>query len=429
VLLIFTDDQRYDSMSVTGNPHLETPALDSIAAEGALFRRAYVSTSRCCPGRAALLTGKCATSHGIWNNHPEVGLFGAHRSMADHLHGAGYRTAWIGKWHLPNPGAGPVRGFDHWVSYEGPGSHFDQAFNVDGQSVQSEGFQADRLTDHALEFLGEKRESNEPFFLALAFKNPHVPMTPAARHKGTLSHVPAPLPASALDPPSSLPAFYLRLRTADGRHAIDDKLAFAEDMRAYWELMLSVDENVERVLDALRASGELDNTLVLATTDNGQLLGEHGLQQKGLSYEPSIHVPLMMRFPKLIKAGSLLDQLVLTEDLLPTVLEVCGLDVPTDIQGQTMVPLLRKPSTPGRARFLYLAPGFGGQTGMVERAVVEERLKYISFEADGGHEELLFDRQADPDERTNVLSLPEFAQDLARMRTWMAEERRRLGDR
>jgi N-acetylglucosamine-6-sulfatase len=428
VLLIFTDDQRYDSLSITGNPHIQTPALDRIAAEGALFRRAYVSTSRCCPGRAALLTGKHATAHGVWNNHPEPGTLAAHTSMADHLDGAGYRTAWIGKWHLPNPGGGPVRGFDRWVSYEGPGSHFDQAFNVDGELVESEGFQADRLTDHALEFLGEARDPDEPFFLTLAFKNPHVPMTPAPRHAGTLAHVPVALPASAFDPPSSLPAFYRVLRSATGRHAIDDEEAYARDLRAYWELMLSVDDNVQRVLDALTASGELDDTLILVTTDNGQLLGEHGLQQKGLSYEPSIQVPLLIRFPERIPAGRIMDQLVLTEDLLPTVLEVCGLEVPEDIQGRSLVPILEDPSTPWRTRFLYLAPAFGGEYGMVERAVVEERFKYISFEAAGSREELLFDRRTDPDERVNLAAQPDHASTVARMRQWMGEERRRLGD-
>ena len=428
VLLIFTDDQRYDSLSITGNPYIQTPALDRIAAEGALFRRAYVSTSRCCPGRAALLTGKNATRHGVWNNHPEPGSLDGHDSVADHLDRAGYRTAWIGKWHLPNSGGGPVRGFDRWVSYEGPGSHFGQVLNVDGETVKSEGFQADRLTDHALEFLGDARDSAEPFFLTLAFKNPHVPMTPAPRHAGTLDHVPVGLPASALDPVSSLPAFYRVLRGATGRHAIDDEEAYARDLRAYWELMLSVDDNVQRVLDVLTASGELDNTLILVTTDNGQLLGEHGLQQKGLSYEPSIQVPLLMRFPERIQKGRTMDQLVLTEDLLPTVLELCGLDIPGDVQGKSLVPILEDPSSSWRERFLYLAPGFGGEGGMIERAVVEERFKYVSFEAAGTREELLFDRESDPDERTNLAAQLGQADTLARMRQWMGEERRRLGD-
>jgi N-acetylglucosamine-6-sulfatase len=364
----------------------------------------------------------------VWNNHPEPGSLDGHDSVADHLDRAGYRTAWIGKWHLPNSGGGPVRGFDRWVSYEGPGSHFDQALNVDGETVKSEGFQADRLTDHALEFLGGARDSEEPFFLTLAFKNPHVPMTPAPRHAGTLDHVPVGLPASARDPVSSLPAFYRALRGATGRHAIEDEEAYARDLRAYWELMLSVDDNVQRVLDALTASGELDNTLILVTTDNGQLLGEHGLQQKGLSYEPSIQVPLLMRFPERIQKGRTLDQLVLTEDLLPTVLELCGLDIPGDVQGKSLVPILEDPSSSWRERFLYLAPGFGGEGGMIERAVVEERFKYVSFEAAGTREELLFDRESDPDERTNLAAQPGQADTLARMRQWMGEERRRLGD-
>ncbi len=426
VLLILTDDQRYDSLSATGNPHIQTPALDSLAESGVLFERAYVTTSRCCPGRAALLTGQPATVHGIWNNHPPAHPLDPHQTLADHLGQAGYRTAWIGKWHLSNPGAQPVRGFDRWVSYEGPGSHFDQPFNVDGERVPSEGFQADRLTDYALDFLGEKNQ--RPFFMAVAFKNPHVPMTPAPRHAGLLADVAFPLPESAHDDPFSLPVFYRVLRSTAGRHAMPDPDQYARDVRAYWELMLSVDDNVQRLLDALHASGELDETMIILTTDNGQLLGEHGLQQKGLSYEPSIQVPLIMRFPKHLPEGARRRQLVITEDILPTVLESCGLEIPKGMHGQSLLSICQDPAAPWRERFLYLAPGFGGELGMVERAVVEERFKYVFFQSPGGTNEALFDRQADPMERINLAGKAEYAPQVVRLSAWMQAERLRLGD-
>ncbi len=425
ILLIYTDDQRFDSLSITGNPWIETPHLDRIAREGVLFQRAYVTTSRCCPGRVSMLTGKYAHVHGVWNNHPERDFLLDHRTVADVLQDAGYRTAWIGKWHLPNEGGGPVRGFDHWVSYEGPGSHFDQPLNVNGVLRTTEGFQADRLTDLALEFLAGEREADQPFFLTLAFKNPHVPLTPAARHAGRLAGQTIPLPASAGDPLESLPMFYGGLRRSS-RHSIDDPQTFDEDARAYYELVLSIDENVGRVLAALKASGELQRTLVVATTDNGQLLGEHGLQQKGLSYEPSIRVPLAMRLPGEIPAGTVTDQLVLNVDLLPTLLELAGASLPEGLQGASLTPLWRDPAAAWRQRFLYLAPAFG-QGAVVERALVEARWKYVKIEAEGKREEVLFDLHADPDERHNLARDPAHAAELERLREAMRAEMERLG--
>lgn len=426
ILLIYSDDQRYDSLGITGNPYIETPNLDRIARQGILFERAYVTTSRCCPARASMLTGVHATAHGVWNNHPEHDFLAERESVADYLDRAGYDTAWIGKWHLPNPGARPVRGFDHWVSYEGPGNHFDQTFNVDGQEVSSEGYQADRLTDYAREFLARERDA--PFFLVLAFKNPHVPMTPAPRHEGLLDEVQIPPPESAFDPVRGLPAFYQRLRVADGRHAIVDREAYQRDVRRYWELVLSIDDNVGRVLALLEDSGELDHTLVVVTTDNGQLLGEHGLQQKGLSYEPSIRVPLAMRYPPAIPEHSRSDRIALNVDLLPTLLDLARVEVDARFHGRSLAPLWSGEVSDWREDFLYLAPDFGGETGMFERAIVGERWKYVRFQTEGVTEELLFDRQADPDERRNAAGDPAAAPALRRLRAKLVEELARLGD-
>jgi len=424
ILLIYTDDQRFDSLHITGNPWIETPNLDSIASDGVLFQRAYVTTSRCCPGRVSMLTGKYAHVHEVWNNHPERDFLLDHRTVADVLQDVGYHTAWIGKWHLPNPGGGPVRGFDHWVSYEGPGSHFDQPLNVNGETRTTEGFQADRLTDFALEFLASERDANEPFFLTLAFKNPHVPLTPAPRHAGKLSEKSISLPASAGDPPESLAEFYRGLRESS-RHSIDPE-TYDQETRAYWELVLSIDDNVGHVLAALEKSGELEHTLVVATTDNGQLLGEHGLQQKGLSYEPSIRVPLAIRLPGVIPEGTVTEHLALNVDLLPTLLELAGASLPEGVQGTSLAPLWRDPAAAWRQRFLYLAPAFG-QGAVVERAVVEARWKYVSIRAEGKHEELLFDLDADPDERTNLARDPAHTAELERLREAMREEIERLG--
>lgn len=422
VLVVYTDDQRFDSLSIAGNPYIETPHLDRIAREGALFERAYVTTSRCCPARASFLTGKYATAHGVWNNHPEHDFLDAHLTVADHLDEAGYLTAWLGKWHLPNPGAEPVRGFDRWVSYEGPGSHFDQAFNVDGETVPSAGFQADRLTDYALEFLGRDR-GGAPFFLVLALKNPHVPMTPAPRHAGLLDGVEIARPPSAEDPHSSLPAFVRALQRGE-RHAIDWE-DWKRDVRAYWELCLSIDDNVGRVLDALEERGELDETLVILTTDNGQLLGEHGVEQKGVAYEPSIRVPLAMRWPARVPPGSRVAELALNVDLLPTILEAAGLAVPADVHGRSLLEIFDADAAPWREHFVYLLPGFG-EEGMDERALVGRRWKLVVDRAEGLEETWLYDLENDPDERRNAADDPGNEPLVRELRERLEAEDRRL---
>jgi len=416
VLWIYTDDQRFDGLSAAGNAIIDTPHLDRIADEGALFTRAYVVSSRCCPGRATALTGVYPTRHGVWSNHPTAPFPGSRGTVADAFQEAGYRTAWIGKWHLPNPGARPVRGFDRFVSYEGPGSHFDQELVVDGEALPTTGFQADRLTDEALRFLGE---DDRPFFLVVAYKNPHVPMTPAPRHAGLLDGATLSPPASMTDPEAALPAFYRGLRR-DSRHQLD---SFEETARRYWELCLSIDDNVGRLLGHL--GPDLDGTVVVLTTDNGQLLGEHGLSQKGLSYEPSIRVPLAIRYPARVPAGSRPDALALNVDLYPTLCDLAGLPGPGSVDGASLGAVLAGDAAGWRTDFLYTAPSFG-QGAVEERALVEAGWKYVRIRGEGQEEEVLFDLDRDPGERTNVAA--DHPEVLERLRARMAVEQARLGD-
>lgn len=425
LLVIYTDDQRFDAWSMGGSPYLKTPNLDRIALEGAWFPRSYASTSRCCPSRASFLTGKNSHETGVISNHPDFDVLERHASFVDALDQAGYDTAYIGKWHLPNPGAAPVRGFDHWVSYEGPGKHFDQVFNVDGEQRASQGHQADVLVDYAIEFIGQEREG--PFCLIVAFKNPHVPLTPAAPFAGSIDPASVQLPASLDDDPASLNGFYARLATsAESRHAIEDRAALREQVARYNELVMSVDAGVGRLFEALEQSQQLERTAILFTTDNGQLLGEHGLQQKGISYEPSIRTPLALRLPGRIPAGLTAPGLALNLDLAPTLLDLAGVEPLEPMSGRSLLPELAG-EAPGREYFLYLAPGFGGGK-VIERALVERRYKYVRLQAEGHTEELLFDLERDPDERVNLVPDAALEPQLERLRSLMDAELALLGE-
>jgi N-acetylglucosamine-6-sulfatase len=426
VLVLLADDLRYDGLSGLGNRWIETPHLDRIASEGVVFERAYVTTSRCCPSRASFLTGRYAHVHGVFDNVTPVDFQAEHPTYPEVLQAAGYRTGYIGKWHIPSLGIGPGPrpGFDRWISYEGGGHHFDEVFNVDGETVASTGYQADVLTDRAIEFVQEEG-TDEPFLLVVGFKNPHGPLEPAPRHLGALEGAALALPDSAEDPLETLLPLYRRLRQQrSSQHAIGDPASFLEDCRRYWELVLSIDDNVGRLLAALEASGELDRTVVIFTSDNGQLLGEHGLRQKGVAYEPSIRIPLAVRFPSVARGGGRVQSAALNVDLFPTLMELCGVEHGLPLDGVSLVPQLEDPGAPGREAFLYAGPRFSAAS---ERAVVGERWKYVRIDSKRGAQEALFDLVHDPDERINVIGEASNAAVVERLGLFMDAESERLG--
>jgi N-acetylglucosamine-6-sulfatase len=424
--VLLADDLRYDGLSGLGNRWIDTPHLDRIASEGVVFERAYVTTSRCCPSRASFLTGRYAHVHGVEDNVTPVDFQAEHATYPEVLQAAGYRTGYIGKWHIPSLGIGPGPrpGFDRWISYEGGGHHFDEVFNVDGETVVSTGYQADVLTDRAIEFVQEEGRE-DPFLLVVGFKNPHGPLDPAPRHLGSLEGAPLSLPASAADPLDTLLPLYRRLRQQrSSQHAIGDPATFLEDCRRYWELVLSIDDNVGRLLAALEAAGDLDRTVVVFTSDNGQLLGEHGLRQKGVAYEPSIRIPLAVRFPPLARGGGRVRSAALNVDLFPTLMELCGVEVDLPLDGVSLVPQLREPGAPGRSAFLYAGPRFSAAS---ERAVVEERWKYVRIDSKRGPQEALFDLENDPEERVNLIGDASNAALVERLGRFMDAEAERLG--
>ncbi len=399
ILFLLTDDQRWDTLSCAGNPHLETPHLDRLAKEGARFTQALVTVSLCCPSRATLLTGKHAHIHGVLTNEPDLDSWSQHRLFPELLQEAGYETAFFGKWHLPRDPKQPVPGFDHWVSFRGQGNYENETLDVNGKPEVARGFVSDALTKRAKAWIEQER--TQPFFVMLSLKNCHAPFRPPKRHLLSLDSKIVELPGS-VQPGEFLPA---RVRRFQSRQA--ESTQYQEALRAeycrYLELVLSVDESVGTLLETLENSGLTQNTAVIFTSDNGYLWGEHGVYYKSLTYEPSLRVPLLIRAPGDVPPNRRIDGTVLNLDLAPTLLELAGVPIPEDMQGTSLTPLWRTSDQEWRPETFHHAP-FRGSGGTIPKDLSLRRsdFKYILMRTDNRVDELLFHLAADPAELRNL---------------------------
>lgn len=355
IIFIMTDDQRQDAMSAYGNPILKTPNMDRIAAGGVRFTEAFVTNSLCAPSRASYLTGLYSHAHGVITNgngpvfRNQPGFRDDQITYIHLLRQAGYHTALIGKWHVRS---WPTF-FDQWVILPGQGAYHDPEMIANGARVKMRGHVDDVVGDQALTFL-QQRPRDKPFCLLIQFKSPHWDWSPAARFAKAFEEVEIPVPRTYEDRLEGWPE---AVRKAD--MAIADLPVFRDRVPAslpreerkkrnlellvknYYRVLLSVDENVGRVLDYLDKNGLAENTVVVYTSDNGFFLGEHGMFDKRLMYEASIRVPILVRFPARVKAGQVDSaRMVLNVDVAPTLLELAGATALAWMHGRSWVPIL-----------------------------------------------------------------------------------------
>lgn len=362
LLVIQTDDQRWDAMGVVQRemggdalfPWFKTPNIDRLAAEGVRFANVFVTTSLCSPSRASFLSGKYARAHRVVNNFTEYPneLPGYPRRLQE----SGYETAYIGKWHMGEDNDDQRPGFDFWMSHRGQGNYFDNEFNVNGTRRPSPGYYTTIVTDAAVDWL--QREHRRPWLLVLGHKAPHGgPIQPEPRFEHALDGFPIRKPVNfdnhsiADGKPAwlseSLPTWHGSQGPLYGQKQYD------RFVRAYLATLLSVDESVGRVYEALRVSGQLDRTVIVFTSDNGFVLGEHGRVDKRTAYEESLRIPLLIRHPGLARPGTVISNLVLSLDLAPTLIDLGGARKLRGIQGLSLRPLLEGRRTRWRDSFLY----------------------------------------------------------------------------
>ena len=423
-VLIFTDDQRYDAMSCAGHPFMHTPNMDRIAREGVLFKNAFVTLSLCAPSRACFLTGQYPHKHGVIHN--SIGMNPGVTTYPELLQKAGYDTAFIGKWHFGGKET-PQPGFNRWVGFKGQGVYKNPPINVDGEHVQASGYMTDILTDYAVEFLKQPRKG--PFLLYLPHKACHGPMIPALRHSKLYADEKIGRPANFDDDCEGRPEWFkLGMEKGhDFRNALGDPKEFDEYVRNYDRTLMAVDDGIGRILKTLEEIGELDNTVVVFSSDNGFFLGEHHRIDKRTANEESIRIPMLMRYPKLVKPGTVSDDIVLNIDVAPTFLELAGVKVPDSVQGRSWCDLFKGGKKQWRKDFLYEYfedPGFKRTPTMY--AVRNERWKYVEYPEVNDIPEL-YDLKNDPTEMHNLVKDPKHTGVLTGMRKRLAELKKETG--
>lgn len=422
VIFILADDHRYDALGfLKAQPWLETPQMDRLAREGAHLQNAFVTTALCSPSRASVLTGAYAHKHRIVDNNtaiPKGTVF-----FPSYLQKAGYKTAFIGKWHMGHEGDDPQPGFDQWVSFRGQGSYFpnQNGLNVNGEKVPQKGYITDELTDYALDWLGTV-PTDQPYFLYLSHKAVHGDFIPAERHKGRYENEKFITPPT-MDKDGELaqgrPMWVQNQRNS--WHGVDypyhTSLGIDKYFKRYAESLLAVDESIGRVLDTLEKRGELDSTLVIYMGDNGFAFGEHGLIDKRTAYEESMRVPMLARCPELFSGGRTVKEIAANIDIMPTVLDVAGVAAPAGLDGASMIPMLQgKPPANWRTELLYEYYWERNypQTPTIH-ALRGDRYKFIRVQGVWDLEEL-YDMQEDPLESRNLIFSPQHAEIIKEMR-------------
>lgn len=427
VLFILTDDQRADALGLAGHKHLRTPNMDRLGQEGVHFKNTFCTTSLCSPSRASILSGVYAHAHGVLNNFTEYPA--SFRSFPMVLQAGGYDTAYIGKWHMGEENDEPRPGFNWFVTHKGQGKYFDTEFNFHGTKREVvKGYYTTVVTDMAEEWIGRPRQG-KPWCLMIGHKAPHSFYFPEPKYEQAMAGAQVTYPETAFmleDKPVWIkdrlrtwhgiygPLFEWRKKFPDDSpEAVKD---FAAMTRAYWSTLLSVDDSVGRLYELLRKRGELDNTIIVFMGDNGILNGEHGMVDKRTMHEPSIRIPLLVRYPGLTPPSQpkVVEKQILTIDVAPSILELCGAAPLKNIHGRSWVKLARRDDMDWRTSWFYhynYEKQFPYTPNV--RGIRTDNWKYMRYPHGDGrpdrHLAELYNIEFDPEERHNLIQNPKYA--------------------
>jgi uncharacterized sulfatase len=462
IVFIMADDHAMQAISAYGHPISKlapTPNIDRLADEGAIFHHNYCTNSICGPSRAVILTGKHSHINGFRMNGDKFD--GSQQTLPKLLQKAGYKTAIVGKWHLH----GYPEGFDYWNIIKDQGNYYNPDFIHDGDTTRIEGYATDIITNMGINWLKENANGEKPFYLMIHHKAPHRNWMPALRHLNLYDSVKFPLPDSYFSTHEKQQAAKEQLQTIykDMYEGHDLKMTLKKgspelahnpwktdfdrmslSQRAEWDVaygpkndafhdanlsgkaleiwkgqrylqdylatIAAVDEGVGQVLDYLEENNLAENTIVVYTSDQGFYLGEQGFFDKRFMYEESFGMPLLIKYPKGIKKGTQIEALTQNLDFAETFLDYAQVEIPNDMQGKSLRPLLENKIADADFRdaiyyHYYDFPAFH----MVKKqyGVRTNRYKLIHFYDDIDTWEL-YDLQTDPKEVNNQIDNPEY---------------------
>jgi N-acetylglucosamine-6-sulfatase len=424
-LFVLVDDQPYDALGFSKRyPFLKTPNIDKLAEQGVIVKNFFVTQSICSPSRASFLTGTYPHIHGVNQNNKYVDPdWTNYAPFSSHLQNSGYETAHIGKIHMAHKrGKKHIRpGFDYWFSFIGQGEYFNPNVNDNGKEIKLKGYITDILTKKTIDWLINKRDPNKPFSLNLWHKAVHEKHLPAPRHKNLFKNEQLP------EPP-----FGMHKETFDGKPEWQRRKTFGfkwneNDMipevlkeenwpiRKYKNMQLlrslvAVDESLGKVLETLDKIGELENTVIIYSSDNGYFMGEHTFKDKRLAYESSMRVPMIISYPKIISKNSIIEEQCLNIDVAPTILELAGLEKPSYMQGESMLKLIsgQKDNSWRKSIFFeYYVDDEWPFAGPDQVAVRTKNYKLVDNFLNDDIDEL-YDLINDPGEMTNLINDPDY---------------------
>jgi arylsulfatase A-like enzyme len=417
IVFFFSDDHTRQAISAYGSEFARTPNIDRIAARGMRFDRLMATNAICAPSRATVLTGAYSHVNGKYDNH---GSFdGSQPTLPKMLQAAGYQTAIFGKWHL----ASTPTGFDDFGILDGQGQYNNPVWLTPVGREKREGYVSDVITDETLKWLGEKRVAGKPFFVMVNHKAPHGNWVWHPRYEGVYPAGSIPQPPTLFDDfatRTSTPVECANKMLTIGKSHLTTKPPAGLTGKAliewnynryisdYLRTAQSVDDGVGRVLDWLEANGLADNTLVIYSSDQGFFLGEHGLFDKRLPYDEALIMPFLMCYPKAIKPGTASDALLGNHDILPTLADYAGGEVPARVQGRSFRAVAeggRPPAWTESFYYRFYEKGWG-ITSEIEavRTRTHKLIHYIDKD-----EWELYDLEADPREMKNLAANPEHA--------------------
>ncbi|MBT5705849.1 sulfatase [bacterium] len=420
LLVIYTDEHHFNTLGCYGGKIVETPHIDSIAASGARCTSFYAATPVCSPSRASLISGKYPQNTGVVQNN--MVLNNDIVSFGEVLRREGYATGWAGKWHLAGEGKPqwepPKRfGFQdnrfmfnrgHWkkLSDENEGPSVGSQ-NAKGQpdyglvGADERSYTTDWLVTKTIQFI--EKNQDQPFCYVVSLPDPHGPNRVRAPYNTMYVGTEIPIPESLLKPASGIPSW------APPNPRINPRWLRA-NMPQYYGMVKCIDDNIGRLLTTLRRRDLLDNTLILFTSDHGDLCGEHGRSEKGVPYEGSARVPFLLSYPGVVPGNLRIDEAMSTVDVMPTLMGLLGVDAPSDVNGRDASALFRGEKAKDWEDIAFIRSTKGNPW----IAAITDDLKLVLSVKD---DPWLFDLEEDPGELTNRIEQPAYREsirDLAR---------------